>query len=197
MQAKSNEDDPELNNICYRCGSSNVLFTLFHANRSHERCTNCGHPFVRCFINFDVLPLVEFFVDENLSLDNICQLLHESSYEQKKDGLLGEDEFNRIINDSLQTQVKPGSYKPITIASESLRSMNSKQVFVCKPLLPGEPVKLYKNMIPEIAIVLSPCCNLFFHAEDFEFACLRDECCPFSRKKINYNSGSYNVEAEQ
>jgi intraflagellar transport protein 122 len=54
-------DNPELLPVCYRCGTSNPLLSpLTDAFSKGDGCASCGHPFVRSFLNFDVLPLVEF-----------------------------------------------------------------------------------------------------------------------------------------
>jgi hypothetical protein len=54
-------DNPELLPVCYRCGTSNPLLSPLTDSFSRgDSCASCGHPFVRSFLNFDVLPLVEF-----------------------------------------------------------------------------------------------------------------------------------------
>ena len=48
IQAKPVRDNPELAPVCYRCGSTNPLLNPFsNQNTVGDKCTNCGHPFIR------------------------------------------------------------------------------------------------------------------------------------------------------
>lgn len=47
-----------------------------------------------------------------------------------------------------------------------------------------------RNMLPEIPIAISQPCHRFFHQEDFEFAYLSDQKCPYSRLKSVGEYGS-------
>ena len=98
VQAKPVRDDPEILPVCYRCGSTNPL--LNPATNKYFRgdsCSNCGHPFIRSFVNFDILPLVEFIPDPNTFTDEEAIELIRSpgmgngnrNGKNKKDGLNG------------------------------------------------------------------------------------------------------------
>jgi intraflagellar transport protein 122 len=78
VQAKPVRDDPEHLPVCYRCGSVNPLLNPF-TNRfaKGDVCTNCGHPFVRSFINFDILPLVEFVPEPQISDDEAIEMIRQ------------------------------------------------------------------------------------------------------------------------
>ena len=78
VQAKPMRDDPDHLPVCYRCGSANPLLNPF-SNRfaKGDVCTNCGHPFVRSFINFDVLPLVEFVPDPSISDEEAIDMIRQ------------------------------------------------------------------------------------------------------------------------
>ena len=76
IQAKPVRDNPELAPVCYRCGSTNPLLNPFSNKFTMgDRCTNCGHPFIRSFINFDILPLVEFFPNMDISDAKAVEML--------------------------------------------------------------------------------------------------------------------------
>jgi intraflagellar transport protein 122 len=78
VQAKPVRDTNDHAPVCYRCGSINPLLNPF-TNRfaKGDVCTNCGHPFVRSFINFDILPLVEFVPDPSISDDEAIDLIRQ------------------------------------------------------------------------------------------------------------------------
>jgi intraflagellar transport protein 122 len=78
VQAKPVRDDPDHLPVCYRCGSTNPLLNPFtNKFAKGDVCTNCGHPFVRSFINFDVLPLVEFVPDPSISDEEAIELIRQ------------------------------------------------------------------------------------------------------------------------
>ena len=78
VQAKPVRDDPDHLPVCYRCSSTNPLLNPFtNKFAKGDVCTNCGHPFVRSFINFDILPLVEFVPDPSITDDEAIELIRQ------------------------------------------------------------------------------------------------------------------------
>jgi intraflagellar transport protein 122 len=76
VQAKPVRDDPEHLPVCFRCSSTNPLLNPFtNKFAKGDVCTNCGHPFVRSFINFDILPLVEFVPEPSISDEEAIELI--------------------------------------------------------------------------------------------------------------------------
>jgi intraflagellar transport protein 122 len=79
VQAKPVRDDPDHLPVCYRCGATNPLLNPFSNKFSKgDVCTSCGHPFVRSFINFDVLPLVEFVPEPSISDEEAVELIRQT-----------------------------------------------------------------------------------------------------------------------
>ena len=78
VQAKPVRDAPEILPVCYRCSSTNPLLNPFtNKFAKGDVCTNCGHPFVRSFVNFDILPLVEFIPDSKISDEEAIDLIRQ------------------------------------------------------------------------------------------------------------------------
>ena len=78
VMAKPVRDDPDHLPVCYRCSSTNPLLNpLTNKLAKGDSCTNCGHPFVRSFTSFDVLPLVEFAPDPSISDDDAIELIRQ------------------------------------------------------------------------------------------------------------------------
>ena len=155
-------------------------------------CTSCGHPFVRSFLNFEVLPLIEFVPEASISDEEALDLIKEfpedkNSGEGKEDIYVpdddDEDRFTRAINDTLQAQAGADEYKPVTVDAETLRSLYRAEVFCCAPRQPGLRATYYKSAIPDVHMALSQPCNRFFHEDDFEYAVLKEGKCPYSRAK--------------
>jgi intraflagellar transport protein 122 len=162
---------------------------------------------VRSFINFEILPLVEFVPEPSIAdeeaIDLIRQMPSDSKissrwreskhggddmialdegYEEDEDRRTG-DPFNRCVNSTLERQGNTRSYIPVTVDAESLIHMKRSEVFVCRPSTNFKRATFYRNMLPEIAIAISQPCHRFFHLDEFEFAFLSNRACPYSKLK--------------
>lgn len=245
VQAKPVRDNPDHLPVCYRCSMPNPLLNPFtNKFAKGDVCTNCGHPFVRSFINFDILPLVEFVPDPSISDEEAIDMIRQPSAaaggsfysssskgssndefkadekgrgdgwkESKNSGAdllvmddaqevddaaedavneaLGinsgeHDIFTRCLNLTLERQ--KGSYTPVKVDANTLNAMKRSEVFVCRPSSKTKRATFYRNMLPDIPIAISQPCHRFFHLEDFEFAYLSEQKCPYSRLK---NVGEY------
>lgn len=58
VRSKPFSDRDTLHPICDRCANANQVIV------AEERCTSCFHQFVRSFISFENLPLVEFKLEK-------------------------------------------------------------------------------------------------------------------------------------
>eukprot|EP00981_Chlorochromonas_danica_P008223 scaffold2066_cov229-Ochromonas_danica.AAC.7 len=217
VQAKPIRDAPELLPVCYRCGSTNPLLNPFNNKYAKgDVCTNCGHPFVRSFINFDILPLVEFVPEKSLSDEEAIDLIRQNPAQRSRSRQLGgaetvtaeganvlslndsgpegyetsfqagTDLFTACLNSTLEKQ--KNNYTPVAVDANTLLAMRRNDVFVCMPSSKNKRATFYKNMLPELSIAISQPCHRFFHLEDFEFAYLSEKRCPYSRLK---NVGEY------
>ena len=197
IQAKPVRDNPELAPVCYRCGSTNPLLNPFSNKFTMgDRCTNCGHPFIRSFVNFDILPLVEFFPESDVSDVKALEMLKKrdggggGGRSKNREDQWDEDPFNRAINITLENQDGAQAYEPVVVDGRCLLKMKREEVFCCKPIIAGMRMRFFKSMIPEIAVAVSQPCHRFFNEEDFEFVYLRDGVCPVSRLKDVGDYGS-------
>ena len=78
IQAKPIRDNADVIPVCFRCSASNPLLNPFTSKFAKgDVCTNCGHPFVRSFITFDVLPLVEFVPEPSISDEEAIALIRQ------------------------------------------------------------------------------------------------------------------------
>ncbi|EPY26261.1 putative WD40 repeat protein [Strigomonas culicis] len=62
LRSRNFTDREDLLDTCYRC--KQVVPQLTNAG---DRCPNCYHPFVRCFVTFTALPLVELAISNDLT----------------------------------------------------------------------------------------------------------------------------------
>merc|ERR1719476_238870 len=70
IRCKAYSDQDDLLPVCNWCMTTNPLL------RSNlDSCINCGHPFIRTFLGFDILPLVEFQPEASISTDEALKLI--------------------------------------------------------------------------------------------------------------------------
>merc|ERR1719326_1577893 len=71
IRSKAYSDQDDLLPVCNWCMTTNPLL------RSNlDSCSNCGHPFVRTFLGFDILPLVEFQPEQDIPMDEALKLIN-------------------------------------------------------------------------------------------------------------------------
>lgn len=77
------------------------------------------------------------------------------------------------------------TYRPIEVDEEILRSLKYEEVFIVDrtDVSPQYPRKYFRNMVPDVAIIMCDNCYKFFLQDEYEFAYLEKECCPFCRAK--------------
>ncbi|CAM1154605.1 IFT122 (predicted) [Pycnogonum litorale] len=83
IRSKPFNDNEELLPLCYRCSTTNPLL-----NSQGNCCVNCRQPFVFSFISFEILPLIEFIVDDDIDDDEAERLLnieHKPSNDPEQD----------------------------------------------------------------------------------------------------------------
>ncbi|KAL3982366.1 WD domain G-beta repeat family protein [Acanthocheilonema viteae] len=169
IRSKPFTDAEELLPMCYRCGISNPLIGT-------NECVHCRTPFILSFLSFEVLPLVEFVVSDDINLEEARQLI---SAEPPLDQ----------IKHPLQEQMNLKTGK-VVADRETLLKLEKQQVIIAE-WPPPFVTRFYYNVIPEISITQCSSCYRMFHADDFEMACLKTGACPFchvaSQKKTDHN----------
>ncbi|KAK3882424.1 hypothetical protein Pcinc_013198 [Petrolisthes cinctipes] len=87
IRAKPFHDSEEHQPLCYRCSTTNPL-----VNNSGNQCVNCAHPFVYSFVSFEILPVVEFVLEEEITDEEAIHLIQQSGGGGVKDSEEGEGE---------------------------------------------------------------------------------------------------------
>ncbi|XP_073975880.1 intraflagellar transport protein Oseg1 isoform X2 [Rhodnius prolixus] len=198
VKGKPYHDNEDLLIMCYRCSSYNPLMTP-HTARPNA-CTNCGQQFVHSFVTFEVLPLVEFYLEEGLSESEAIRLLespsddNDSSWTQNIDSNVQSmrldessprpDPFSaRIISYDGSSS---DDLVPVIANRASLRALDISNVIICrypKPL----GVRFYRNLLPDVQVTACPHCHKIFHVDDYESSLLEKGFCPFCRVSADSN----------
>lgn len=205
IRSKAYSDQDDLLPVCNWCMTTNPLL------RSNiDSCVNCGHPFIRTFLGFDILPLVEFQPDANISTEEALKLIAREP-ERRQTGMgsdgwhentrggaetltfndgpmpdeAASDLFVQKMLDAASYFVPGEPYQPVCIDRETLMELRPEEVYVVdfRQFSQLLPVRFYRSMIPEVAIAVCGSCGHFFHQETWELEFLQNSCCPYCGSK--------------
>ena len=203
-------DAEELLPVCYRCSTSNPLLGQ---EKDFDCCINCKHPFIRSFCSFEILPLVKFKLEKDITEEEGKKLISidpeiaikdnqgKMSHDQNDTQTLSFDNENSSSS-SLQSlnfsdrllHYEPGvdgHYDDIYVSRDELRAMPSHCVFIRK--FPGY-LEYYYHTMTDIPVTLCSHCQQFFHAEDREFQLLQFHKCPICRTAQEVDDGENNTQ---
>ncbi|XP_046555893.1 intraflagellar transport protein 122 homolog [Haliotis rubra] len=196
IRAKPFMDADELLPLCYRCSTTNPLL-----NNSGNQCVNCKQPCVNSFVNFEVLPLVEFVIEDGMTDEEAVHILDMSIPKQKKDsqGNWNESRMGNVqslrLGDEAEEDEDPftarlktyddgtNEFRPVVVNKSILQSMTRSEVYVLKWPKPLR-YQFFRSLLPDVTITLCPSCNRLFHTDDFEQQYLQKGFCPFCRTQL-------------
>lgn len=150
--------------MCYKCSN-------YSSHLQGNKCPNCQQDYVFSFVSFEILPLVEFSPESDISSTEAERLLmapprsSESHPDPFTDTMIHED-----MSDIL----------PMILDRESLRAVDPRSILIVKWPKPLK-TKYYRNLLPELQVTICPECLQAFHSEDFELQVLQKGFCPFCR----------------
>ncbi|KAH0630208.1 hypothetical protein JD844_012935 [Phrynosoma platyrhinos] len=197
IRSKPFHDSEELVPLCYRCSTHNPLL-----NNLGNVCINCRQPFVFAASSYDILHLVEFYLEEEITDEEAVALIDlEVPRRNKRDS-----KWQEQMSDSAQTMrllykteeleeddpftaklsfEQGGSeFVPVIVNRAILRSMSRRDVLVKrwpKPLR----WQYFRSLLPDNPITMCPFCFQMFHSEDYELLVLQYSCCPYCRRKTD------------
>uniref|UniRef100_H2Z1N3 Intraflagellar transport protein 122 homolog n=1 Tax=Ciona savignyi TaxID=51511 RepID=H2Z1N3_CIOSA len=186
IRSKPYHDSEDLQPMCYRCSTTNPLL-----NAQGSSCINCHQPFVYSFSSFEVLPLVEFTLEDGISDEEACRLIDSSSKPPRSDEWKDNDrdaqslQMDVVEEDPFTARLLTfeggGDYVPVVVNRVVLRSLSRGDVFIRRWAAPLR-FQYFKNLMPEVAVAMCDSCFQMFHADDYELMVLQKQCCPFCRK---------------
>mmetsp|Transcript_56941 Transcript_56941/g.123236 ORF Transcript_56941/g.123236 Transcript_56941/m.123236 type:complete len:1277 (+) Transcript_56941:78-3908(+) len=201
IRSKPYSDQDDLLPVCNWCMTTNPLL------RSNvDSCVNCGHPFIRTFLGFDILPLVEFQPDADITPEESLKLIarepdrkaaaNDGWRESTRGGAEtltlndampdeGTDLFVQKMLDAASYFVPGEPYQPVRIDRETLLDLRPEEVYVVDFRKYSEllSMRFFRSMIPEVAIAVCGSCGHFFHQETWELEFLQSKCCPYCGSK--------------
>ncbi|KAI6240597.1 hypothetical protein M3Y99_00428900 [Aphelenchoides fujianensis] len=155
------------------CGTTNPILG------SHS-CVHCNAGFIYSFLSFDVLPIVEFSLDGDLTDEEAAEAV------KAEPPMGGEPLTAAVLLSEHRNRDKQGL---LVLDREALTALEAGHVFVCRPC-DALPTRFFLKVIAEIAVVQCEHCCRFFNADDFQMAVLQSGQCPVCRTKIQlYDAG--------
>jgi len=197
-RSKPYVDAEDLLPLCYRCTATNPL-----VSGKGDVCISCGARFVRSFVTFEHLPMVEFEVAEDITVREARKLLKEEPPKRRGGGGGGGsiaaeggdqrmtfddgDEDNTLNLDDHFTQQMAVANAPIVCTREMLRDLPPEEIVIrpsgCARIKP----RYFRLMDPDVPVVADEAGH-FYEADEYELACLEAGRTPFTRKPVNPDS---------
>jgi len=198
IRAKPYYDNEELLSMCYRCSTTNPLYNA----RGGNRCNNCGQCFVHSFVSFEILPLVEFQLDEGITDKEAEMLIQSSAKKPKTKSSTNHEDILNIDHDEgtdadpfgqklFSFQQDGDVYEAVVVGRSALQSMQPGEVIVAKWPSPLR-YQYFRNLLPDMSVTKCETCNKMFHTDDYELQLLQKGHCPFCRAPAPFasNTGS-------
>ncbi|XP_066183218.1 intraflagellar transport protein 122 homolog [Sylvia atricapilla] len=194
IRSKPFHDSEELVPLCYRCSTNNPLL-----NNLGNVCINCRQPFVFSASSYEVLHLVEFYLEDGITDEEAVALIdleapRVSKRENKWQEMLSDQTQSLRLDDSTDIIIEDddpftaklsfeqggSQFVPVVVSRAVLRSMSRRDVLIKRWPRPLR-WQYYRSLLPDASITVCPSCFQMFHTEDYELLILQHNCCPFCR----------------
>uniref|UniRef100_A0A3B3BRP5 Intraflagellar transport protein 122 homolog n=1 Tax=Oryzias melastigma TaxID=30732 RepID=A0A3B3BRP5_ORYME len=199
IRAKPCHDSEELTEamMCYRCSNNNPLLS-----NQGSMCINCKQPFIYSASSYEVLPLVQFYLEEGISDDEALSLIdlevpHTDQGKAQEQDMNNSDLQTLKINDDLDSEgdhppftakisfEQGGStFVPVKVSRSGLLSMSRRDVLIKRWPAPLQ-WEYFNSLLPDVSITMCPTCFKMFETEDYELLVLQHNCCPYCRRPID------------
>ncbi|XP_060164570.1 intraflagellar transport protein 122 homolog isoform X5 [Globicephala melas] len=200
IRSKPFQDSEELVPLCYRCSTNNPLL-----NNLGNVCINCRQPFVFSASSYEVLHLVEFYLEEGITDEEAVSLIDLEAPRHKRENKWQEIASNSILGAGqtlcVSAERRPGS----TPGGRGLggrgrcrwsvdhvwRSRIEEHPGSC--LLkdgdgnPSQTLRLDETLdsMGDDDPFTAKLSFEMFHSEDYELLVLQHTCCPYCRRRID------------
>uniref|UniRef100_A0A674NEH9 Intraflagellar transport protein 122 homolog n=1 Tax=Takifugu rubripes TaxID=31033 RepID=A0A674NEH9_TAKRU len=208
IRSKPFQDNEVRNMMCYRCSTHNPLL-----NNQGCVCINCKQPFIYSASSYEVLPLMQFYLEDGISDEEAVSLidlevpkmdpretymyetrllklldlnsLHsELQVLRRADGL--DDTFEDPFTAKMSFEQGGSAFVPVKVSRSVLRLMSRRDVLIKRWPVPLQ-WEYFRSLMPNMSITMCPTCFKMFHSEDYELLVLQHNCCPYCRRPIDEN----------
>lgn len=196
IRSKPFHDSEELVPLCYRCSTNNPLL-----NNLGNVCVNCRQPFVFSASSYEVLHLVEFYLEEGITDEEAVSLINLEAPRPRWDSKWQEVTSNNSQTLRLDETTDAGGdgdpftarlsfeqggseFVPVVVGRSVLRAMSRRDVLVRRWPAPLR-WQYFRSLLPDASITMCPSCFQMFHSEDYELLVLQHTCCPYCRRRMD------------
>ena len=139
-----------------------------------NQCINCMQPFVHSWVSFEILPLVEFQLEDGISDMEAMRLIETESGGGSGGDKWKEDEGENVLRLNPEEEVgggedpfttrlysfqqEGGTFSPVIATRSVLSSLGPGEVIVCRWPPPLKNT-YYRNLMPDMAITKCQTCN--------------------------------------
>ncbi|XP_045145788.1 intraflagellar transport protein 122 homolog isoform X1 [Echinops telfairi] len=197
IRSKPFQDSEDLVPLCYRCSTNNPLL-----NNLGNVCINCRQPFIFSASSYEVLHLVEFYLEDGITDEEAVALIDlEAPRHNRREGKWQEVVSNNSQTLRLDETVDPmgdddpfpaklsfeqggSEFVPVVVSRSVLRSMSRRDILIKRW---PQPLKwqYFRSLLPDASITMCPSCFQMFHSEDYELLVLQHTCCPYCRRRMD------------
>uniref|UniRef100_A0A6I8RI89 Intraflagellar transport protein 122 homolog n=1 Tax=Xenopus tropicalis TaxID=8364 RepID=A0A6I8RI89_XENTR len=198
IRSKPFHDSEELIPMCYRCSTNNPFL-----NNLGNVCINCRQRFVFSASSYEVLPLVEFYLEDGISDEEAVSLVDLEAPRSSSKA----DSWREMSSDTQTLRLDDGDdmmtydpftaklsfeqggseFVPVVVNRAVLRTMSRRDVLIKRWPLPLK-WQYFRSLLPDVSITMCPSCFQMFHTEDYELLVLQHNCCPYCRRPIEESS---------
>ncbi|CAB1336162.1 unnamed protein product [Coregonus sp. 'balchen'] len=181
-------------------GSLTVRSKPYHDNEGSV-CINCKQPFIYSASSYEVLPLVQFYLDEGIGDEEAVSLIDlevpciDRKAARWQEMSSGESQSLKLDDGTEDTEEDPfmaklsfeqggSDFVPVVVSRSVLRSMSRRDVLIKRWPKPLQ-WEYYRSLLPDVSITMCPSCFQMFHSEDYELLVLQHNCCPYCRRPID------------
>ncbi|MEQ2260010.1 hypothetical protein XENORESO_019349 [Xenotaenia resolanae] len=164
--------------MCYRCSTNNPLL-----NNQGSVCINCRQSFIYSASSYEVLPLVQFYLEEGISDEEALSLIDLEVPHTDEGNVRGHNMVGNGVNLSgallwvsqLETMKRQSPYEdvfvfirvskqqggstfvPVKVSCSVLRSMSRRDVLIKRW---PKPLKweYFRSLLPDVSITMCPSC---------------------------------------
>uniref|UniRef100_A0A8D2DF58 Intraflagellar transport protein 122 homolog n=1 Tax=Sciurus vulgaris TaxID=55149 RepID=A0A8D2DF58_SCIVU len=196
IRSKPFHDSEELVPLCYRCSTNNPLL-----NNLGNVCVNCRQPFVFSASSYEVLHLVEFYLEEGITDEEAVALIDLEAPRHKRENRWQEVTSSNSQTLRLEESMEPmaeedpftaklsfeqggSEFVPVVVNRSVLRSMSRRDVLIKRWPRPLQ-WQYFRSLLPDASITMCPSCFQMFHSEDYELLVLQHTSCPYCRRRID------------
>ncbi|XP_077301549.1 intraflagellar transport protein 122 homolog [Arctopsyche grandis] len=181
-------DSNEVTPLCYRCSH--------HFTPLSTVCNYCGHNLYHSFLTFEILPLVAFTIEDDITVEEALQLIESdvSSLEarpndQENSQILRIENLSNLKDVFSNKSFEDDKNGKVVCNREDLKILQPLSVIVINRRKPLETL-FFRNVMPDLHIQYCPHCYKLFYVDDLESQLISKALCSFCRSQLIDGNGT-------